>query len=477
MPRRFLASNANEAVLAEPGFDAIPGLVDANRRLLDRDDVRICGVSLREFRTRARREALECLERPPVAKGGLTPLLLAGHQPELSHPGVWVKNFALNGLAKKVGGLSLNLIVDNDTLKYPFLRLPAFQDRSPDSVHLEIVKFDRPDDSPYESRSVVDAAMFRSFPQRAAELCKEWGFEPLLPSVWRDGKNVGEVFTQMRIAQERKWGCENLELPVSRLAQTESFRRFARHILDDLPHFRQVYNSAIRAYRKANRIRSANHPAPELEPHEAPFWSIEAGGRRRPATAHSTNSLRPRALTLTLYARLCLGDFFIHGIGGGKYDEVTDAIIRDYFGIEPPTYQVLSATLHLPLPSFDSTDEDVKRAQRLVRDLHWNPQRHAMPPALDDAQVLRMVADRIELTNEEPPLSDRAARREWFRKIQELNEKLRPHVSKQLPIAEAERLEGEVKSRANGVLKRRDYSWVLFPEAILRPFLQRFLEV
>ena len=477
MPRRFLAPNENEAILAEPGVDAIPGLVDANRRLLDRDDVRICGESLREFRVRARREVLECVERPPIARGGDGPLLLAGHQPELSHPGVWVKNFALHGLAKKVGGLALNLIVDNDTLKNPFLRLPAFQERSPDTVHLESVKFDRPDDSPYESRPVVDAAMFRSFPLRAAELWKGWGFEPLLPSVWGDGKNVGEIFTQMRIAQEREWGGENLELPVSRLSQTASFGRFARHILDDLPHFREVYNSAIRAYRKANRIRSANHPAPELEPHEAPFWTIEAGGRRRPATAHSTNSLRPRALTLTLFARLCLGDFFIHGIGGGKYDEVTDAILRDYFGIEPPAYQVLSATLHLPLPGFHSTDGDVERAQHLVRDLHWNPQRHAMPPALDDAHVLRMVADRIELTNEEPPLSDRATRREWFRKILELNEKLRPHVSKQLPIAEAKLLEVEVESMANTVLKRRDYSWVLYPEVTLRPFLQRFLEV
>ena len=35
---------------------------------------------------------------------GLRPLLLAGHQPELSHPGVWVKNFALNGLAGPTHG-------------------------------------------------------------------------------------------------------------------------------------------------------------------------------------------------------------------------------------------------------------------------------------------------------------------------------------------------------------------------------------
>ena len=54
--------------------------------------------------------------------------------------------------------------------------------------------------------------------------------------------------------------------------------------------------------------------------------------------------VRSRALTNTLYARLFLCDLFIHGIGGGKYDEVTDDMIRRYYGIEPPEYLVLSAT-------------------------------------------------------------------------------------------------------------------------------------
>jgi hypothetical protein len=33
-----------------------------------------------------------------------------------------------------------------------------------------------------------------------------------------------------------------------------------------------------------------------------------------------------------------------------------------------------------------------------------------------------------------------------------------------------------VEARANAVLRRRDYSWVLYPEGTLRPFLGRFLE-
>lgn len=470
MPRRFLAPSANRAVLAEPSFDAVPALIAANQQLLDRNDVRIGGMSLREFRAQTRREVLDVVKSPSVATGG-SPLLIAGHQPELSHPGVWVKNFALNGLAKKVGGIALNLIVDNDTLKSSSLHLPTFQDRDPASVHRESVKFDQLETQTYEDRAVIDTEMFRTFPERVARLTANWGFDPLLPKVWREGQNIGEAFTRMRREREREWGCENLELPVSRLAQTNFFRRFAQHILDDLPRFRAAYNAAIQAYRQANRIRSANHPAPELEPHEAPFWDVSTRGRRRPATA-STQALRPRALTLTLFARLALGDFFIHGIGGGKYDEVTDTIIRSYFGIDPPAYQVLSATLHLPLPGFDASNEDVNHAQRAVRDLHWNPQRHVAPPALDDPLVLRLVADRIELASNEP--SDREARREWFRRIQQLNETLRPHLGEQVPLAKSNLDMIAAEARSNAILKRRDYSWVLYPEATLRPFLQRF---
>jgi len=55
--------------------------------------------------------------------------------------------------------------------------------------------------------------------------------------------------------------------------------------------------------------------------------------------------VRSRALTNTLYARLFLSDLFLHGIGGGKYDELTDELIRRFYGVEPPAFLILSAYL------------------------------------------------------------------------------------------------------------------------------------
>ena len=68
-------------------------------------------------------------------------------------------------------------------------------------------------------------------------------------------------------------------------------------------------------------------------------WNSQRGGVR----------IRSRALVTTLWARLALGDLFIHGIGGAKYDRVTDLLIERFFGLRPPGLLVLSATLHLPI--------------------------------------------------------------------------------------------------------------------------------
>jgi len=479
MSRRFRAPVGNGEVLADPPFSEVPRLVAENRRRLDRADVIVGGLPLRELRALARREALELSQSPGTAVPGLSPhgpLLIAGHQPELSHPGVWVKNFALNGLTRRLGGVPLNLIVDTDTLKAPVLLVPLASGAAAD-----VIPFDRADgESPYEDRRVLDAVCFRTFPERVRAITKSWDFEPLLSESWVEtADNIGAAFTLMRLERELEWGGGNLQRSVSRLSQTEAFRTFARHVLADLPRFAAVYNAAIRAYRRANRISSANHPAPELAEGEAPFWvRTGADGRRARATAASNpTQLRPRALTLTLFARVCLGDFFIHGIGGGKYDEVTDAIIRDYFGLEPPAYQVLSATLHLPLPGPPSTADDAARQARLVRDLHWNPQRHLTAENARRGEVAALVAEHEVLRRVEPPHGAHARRRGWFRALRTVTEQLRPFVGELVPRAEKDLERMRVEAGANAVLRRRDYSWVLYPEETLRPFLQRFLDV
>ena len=505
----YRAPQADKAILADPPRDEWPRLAEENRRRLNAADVIVGGMPLRELRQLARSDIV------PSRSG---PLLLSGHQPELSHPGVWVKNFALNGLARQLGGTPLNLIVDNDTLKSAALRVPTWEGRNPGTVRLQSVPFDTAGgERPYESRRVHDADLFRTFADRVAPLWRNWGFEPLLPRAWAcingyQSDNIGEKFAAARRCYEGEWGCRNSELPVSEFGSDESWWYFVLHIVNDLPRFHDTYNSAIRRYRRANGIRSRNHPVPELvrdgDWYESPFWvnfpsHIKDGsGRARlsvarnndiaywmqgqndeywsmptstkeldddefaPLTMHNV-VVRPRALTLTLFARLCLGDFFIHGIGGGKYDEVTDSIIRDYFGIEPPRFGVLSATLNLPVPTFRHTFEDVRGLERHERDLTWNPQRYANGHDDWKAEKARLIAT-------EP--TGRGARRRWFRDLKDVTGRLRSAVAEQLRETEDNLALAEQEAAANAKLsRRRDFSWALYPEEALRPFLQSFL--
>jgi hypothetical protein len=46
--------------------------------------------------------------------------------------------------------------------------------------------------------------------------------------------------------------------------------------------------------------------------------------------------------------RLFVADQFVHGIGGGQYDQVLDTLIATHFGIEPPRFSVTTATLFFP---------------------------------------------------------------------------------------------------------------------------------
>ena len=521
------------AVLAEPPLERAGELIADNRRRLDAADGAILGQPWSELRRRAREHVWGAAWRylreagEPVSRTRIDSFVVAGHQPELFHPGVWVKNFALAGMARRHGVLALNLVVDNDTVKSTSLRLPSPATAVVTWPHTVTVAFDRwTGEIPYEERRVLDDEEFAAFAGRAGKVLAGWHYEPLLTRFWAEVLQqskrtplLGESFAAARRTFERNWGCHNLEVPVSLLCRVEAFAWFACHLLAELPRFHAIYNECVHEYRQSHGIRSRNHPVPDLAAEgdwlEMPFWGWRIGRSRRgrlfarpvqgggggfelradgevwPALppiggarerdARGTvdawhlledqdYKIRSRALTNTLFARLFLGDLFVHGIGGGKYDELTDAIIRRFYGIEPPAFIVLTATRLLPLPHFPVNADCRHLLQRELRDVHWNPQRHLQTR---DPSLQELVRARAELVRQQP--ADKPGRRERFRTIRQTSDRLR------IPLANDERrLRDELETcahqvEANAVLSRRDYSFVLYPEETLRPFCAQFL--
>jgi hypothetical protein len=516
---RYRAPASDGGVLAQPPLAEIGQQLDANADRLSTFAIDLGGIPLAEFRRQAVAEVIATAGRYLADSGEPIParsdrLIVAGHQPEFFHPGVWVKNFVLADQGRRHGRAALNLVVDNDTAKGTAIRVPAVSD-DPGAVNAEPLPFAHDGgDVPYEEYRIVDRSLFDSFPDRLSALTRSWGYEPLAIPTWpalqaevNRGAVLGEAVSRVRRGWERKWGVTNFELPVSRLSGTRAFAGFVQTILADLPRFVDDYNAAIRAYREANHLRSRNHPAPELarrdDSIEAPFWvwradtprraklfacrtdsgvELRAGKmplRRMPIEGDSFRTawvrlladgwkFRPRALTLTLFTRLGFADGFIHGIGGGKYDEVTDEIIRRFFRIDPPGYAVVSATIRLPIHRFPSTTELLHQAERRIRDLEWNPQR--FPEA--NEQLPDLVRDKARLISAEP--TGHADRRSWFRHLQQITRALRPAVAgpHDVAIHTIDRLRAGLA--ANDILASRDYAWPLFPEAVLRNCFGRY---
>jgi hypothetical protein len=525
--RDLRAPGADGAVVAEPPLAEVGALLEQNRqRRKGADPVLLGDFFWQEVRNRARREVAAAARGYLLARGEFAPevagrphLLVAGHQPELFHPGVWAKNFALNGLARRHGLVPLNLVVDNDTAKATALRLPSPPTDEFPWPHAVTVPFDVwKGQVPWEDRGVVDGALFGSFADRAMRALRGWDYRPLLPEFWAEvrrqeaaGGNLGEGFAAARRTWERRWGCHNLEVPLSVVCRTDAFGEFAAHLLRDLPRFHRIYNEQVHAYRRRHDIKDRHHPVPDLEEQdgwlEAPFWGWRKGQERRgrvfarlesgrialragreewpalqvggPGTTSASFralheggfKLRSRALTTTLFARLLLADLFVHGIGGGKYDELTDELIRHFYGLEPPAFLILSATKLLPLTTFPRGPDDCRHLAREARDVHYNPQRHLPADLLPDLRPL--LAEKQAWIERQS--DDAAGRRQRFARLRELTAALRtPLEGHERELrAELDRCGHELE--ANAVLRRRDYSFCLYPEDGLRPFCTQFL--
>ncbi len=545
------APQGDESFVAVPPLNDALGLALRNHERLARARADIQGRDFAAVRQWARREVLRAAREytAVLAAGagskagrqpsqadvsedlGDTPLFVSGHQPTLFHPGVWVKNFAVGGLAEAHQAVGLNLVVDTDTLSGTALRVPTGSRAAP---AVSLVPFDEPRPrQPWEEARIVNRALFASFPERVRATMGDWGFSPMLPEFWRAAveqsersESLAECLTAARSAWERAWGCANLELPISRLCALEPFLWFSAHILAHLPRFHSVYNEVLHEYRVMNRVRSRTHPVADLSAVdgwlEAPFRVWRAGDEvrlrvfaRQKSSAEIELSdgktvlatlplgpgkdaccavkelqklaqrgirLRTRALTTTMFARLFFADLFVHGIGGAKYDLMTDRIVARFFELPIPDFLTLSATVHLPVPGLPVDREDENRLKRQLRELEYNSDRHL--PKSSSAEEQALVAEKARLVAEQnavgeglrPAHSGRSRHAgsgyQRFQRLQEINRRLAGLTQGDRRRIEDELTRTRQQLAANAVLHDREYAFCLYPPEKLQRFLE-----
>jgi hypothetical protein len=517
-------------LLVEPRVPGTAEQVAANAARLAAWDYDFQGRRARVLREQIRREVVgqaheflrrHGLESPEPASGGdglpSKPLIITGHQPELFHPGVWIKNFAAAAIARSSGGLALNLIVDNDIPKSASIRVPVL-DR--DGLRAVRIEFDRWNaEIPYEDWVVHDEALFTTFADRVRSVLDGLVVDPILGDFWpqaiRLGGETGLLGLRFALARrvvEASWGVSNLEIPVSTLCGTTGFLWCAAHVLAELPRYQDVHNNCLATYRAAHRIRSRHHPVPALgrqgEWLEAPFWVWRRAQPRRRALlvrqrrreldlriagedevlmalplapdreaccaverlrdlADSGIRLRTRALTTTMFSRLLLGDLFIHGIGGAKYDQLGDEILRRFFGFDPPAFLTVSLTLWLGLPTQAVTQPELATVGQRLRDLKFNPDRHLAEPIVDDVRNV-INAKRAAIAW---PVTSRRNRIQRRSAIHRCNGALQLHVEGTRAELEGLRARLRAGARWNRVAANREFAFVLHSAGRLREVL------
>src|SRR5207253_2983055 len=180
----------------------------------------------------------------------------------------------------------------------------------------------------------------------------------------RETEKLSEALVKAIRSLDQSLGLSHEARLVSPMLLGEPYLAFVHHLISDAANFAHVYNAALAQFRAIHKTKSPTRPMPDLFTGpgsvEAPFWqdNLADGTRSRPSVFPTDQGfilellggeefefrsdadgfdaanrvgewlratqrrLSLRALTLTMYIRLLIADNFVHGIGGGRYDQV-----------------------------------------------------------------------------------------------------------------------------------------------------------
>lgn len=478
-----------------------------NRSTFDSSESTILAKPLSHWRSATRTELFHLAQQysrrfnlptPPALGDRL--LVVTGHQCELFHCGIIVKYMLLDHLARATDGVALNLAADHDLPKHTNLRIPyTANDRLTQCelplrslaphVPMEHQPPSTSDDLARFSERLLALPLTGRLRERATHIVE------LLQRICQSVTNLAQVYMRLNHRLADELGLAWIDLPVSIMCQSESFATFVADAILQAERFGECYNVALADYRTEHRIRNAAQPLPNLTAGELPFWLFRPNSPRKPLYVRSeadeltlndgecdvacikraeltgavllqaldaaSLELRPRALTLTVFARLFLADMFVHGIGGAHYDKVADHLIRSYYEIDPPAFSCVSATMQLPLGQYvglDQAQEKLRRLAQLERDRRYNPQRYVEGDELCAARWAAIAeSDRLRREAAAKPM-----RRAAFEKIARLNGRIAEGMGQLQPGIQQQREWIYREMAAGQVAYDREYFFGLF---------------
>ena len=403
--------------------------------------------------------------------------IYSGHQPQLWHPGILAKDLLATHVSQQRGIEARHLVVDQDAHSVWRVEFPYHHHES------------------LESRAILLAADVAQVPagyQPAADPDRLKGNLAPLP---RDAAErladaidhaaVGHPRTlaeQVASMTQRLAAAAGADVPrvyASSFARADGFGALVAMMVEDAERCVVAYNAEVSRRPEAGmRVLAVGRELVEL-----PLWAcrweaarervyVDVGDtRRRLSFADGTPidtktwDVLPRALAMTAYLRAGFhgGPItrFIHGLGGGVYDRVTEKWWQRWRGSElaPAAVATADVTLDFDVPLADR--EALSRAK-------WH--RHHAPHNVDrlldlDTPEARRKRELIAHMDDD---RDRVRRSAAYHELQAINESLRRDYAETVQAADR-RLEQAQRGVVNArTAARRDWPLFLYDPACLQ---------
>jgi hypothetical protein len=174
---------------------------------------------------------------------------------------------------------------------------------------------------------------------------------------------------------------------------------------------------------------------------------------------------------------LFLADLFIHGIGGAKYDQVTDQIIFEFFGQQPPLFSIATATLGLPVPLPNDGSTAIAAATVDLRHLQFAPDKYLRRleqlGIILDSQQAALLIEKQQLLKDSRAMTDKQA---WHQAIEKINQDIRNTLPAAAAQLESHRQQLEITQNERALLQSREFPFLLFPLKTLAALLETGLK-
>lgn len=317
------------------------------------------------------------------------PLVLSGHQPVFFHPGLWTKCLAASTLAEALSGTACHKITDTALAPEYLHYLPEVEENG--KSRLKQLDFFHTKDMKQQEKTIPFAHLpapefqalehiFTDAQVYSPELVKPRiaAFQEKLAKGLKKNATWNDFHLYTLKMLDEICGTQRLYYQASKIWESEPFIQFAASWLTNLPEMTELYNKSLNEYRAKYGITHDLTPAPNLKFEdwwtEIPFWGVTKYHQRHSLWAKKEGShlmlkmkggdgtfsldyediktglgtlalsLWPKAIPQTLFCRMFLCDFFVHGIGGASYEEVGDALFSKVFKLKPLAYGVASGT-------------------------------------------------------------------------------------------------------------------------------------